>query len=345
MRGRPLFRIRRFSIGVLAGMILLCASAAQAQDWAKKMFSGLSHDFGTVARGAKAEYRFTIENIYEEEVHIQSVMSSCGCTKPKATKQVLKTWEKAEIVVALDTKSFLGRKDTVVAVTFDQPFPAEVQIHIHAYIRSDIVVKPGLVQFGTVAQGAGAVQNLAVNYAGRDDWKILKVDCTNPNIEAGFVETGRGSGQIGYNLSVKLKKEAPSGYLQDQIVLVTNDANTRVSKVPIAVEGLVSSAITIRPSPLSFGLVEAGKPVTRNLVLQGRSPFHILAATTSDDRFQCKIPKDARTVHILPVTFLDKGGNAPGGALSAKIQLRTDLAGAESVEAGVMVQNPSEAMP
>ena len=28
------------------------------------------HDFGTVARGAKAEYRFDFENLYMEDVHV-----------------------------------------------------------------------------------------------------------------------------------------------------------------------------------------------------------------------------------------------------------------------------------
>ena len=44
-----------------------------AQDWARKMFDKTTHDFGVVARGAKAEYRFVIENIYEEDAHIKSV--------------------------------------------------------------------------------------------------------------------------------------------------------------------------------------------------------------------------------------------------------------------------------
>ena len=43
------------------------------QDWAKAMFDHTSHDFGVVARGAKVEHRFVIENIYEEDAHIQSV--------------------------------------------------------------------------------------------------------------------------------------------------------------------------------------------------------------------------------------------------------------------------------
>lgn len=47
-------------------VLLLCALATPllAQDWAGKMFETTSHNFGTIARGAKAEFRFELENIY-----------------------------------------------------------------------------------------------------------------------------------------------------------------------------------------------------------------------------------------------------------------------------------------
>ena len=44
------------------------------------MFKVTEHDFGSVARGAKAEYRFVFENLYMEDVHISHAYSSCGCT-------------------------------------------------------------------------------------------------------------------------------------------------------------------------------------------------------------------------------------------------------------------------
>src|SRR3972149_4360608 len=164
------------------------ASIAQGEDWARAMFSETSHDFGVVARGAKVEYKFTIENIYEEEAHIVSLRSSCGCTTPKIDKKYLKTWEKAELTTAIDTRSFLGRKDATITVVFDLPFSAEVQIRVHAYIRSDVVVQPGVVQFGMVNQGTAMKQKVAVNYAGRNDWQILRVESQNPYLTGQVTE-------------------------------------------------------------------------------------------------------------------------------------------------------------
>ena len=82
----------------------LCARSAvprarcgprSAQEWATKMFSVTSHNFGTVAKGSKTEYRFVFRNIYKEDLHVVGVRTSCGCTSPEVTKRDLKTHETA----------------------------------------------------------------------------------------------------------------------------------------------------------------------------------------------------------------------------------------------------------
>ena len=44
------------------------------------MFQATDHDFGTVARGEKAQFRYVLTNPYVEDVHIASVRPSCHCT-------------------------------------------------------------------------------------------------------------------------------------------------------------------------------------------------------------------------------------------------------------------------
>ena len=338
--------VSRIVVFLAVAWVLLCQAGVQAQDWARAMFNQTTHHFGVVARGAKVEHRFTIENIYEENAHIQSVSSSCGSSTPRINQQLLKTWEKAEILVTVDTRTFLGRKDATITVVLDQPFPAEVQLHVYTYIRSDIVVQPGAVLFGTVAQGVGAKQAAAINYAGRDDWKILRVESANPSIEAAVTETNRTPGLVNYSLSVQLKPYTPPGYIRDQLVLVTNDYDVKASRVPIAVEGLVMSALSARPSPLMMGVAEVGKPIISNLTVYGRVPFRITSIKSSDKRFECKATDASKSFHILPVTFLAKEAAPSGEAVKAKIRIETDMTGAGTVEADVSVQlGPPKAAP
>lgn len=328
---------RVFGAAIIASLGL-CVSTVDAQEWARAMFDHTTHDFGAVARGAKVEHRFIVENTYEEDAHIQSVSSSCGCSTPQVNRQTLKTWEKAEILVTVDTRGFLGRKDATITVVLDKPFPAEVQLHVHTYIRSDMVVQPGAALFGSVAQAAGAKQTLAVTYAGREDWRIGRVECANPNIDAQVVETNRSAGQVAYDLTVQLKPGTPPGYIRDQLVLVTNDYDARAARVPVAIEGLVMAALSVRPSPLMMGSTEAGRPVTRNIVVQGRQPFHIVAVKPSDPRFQCKPPTDAKTAQVVPVTFLADESTSSASTVKASIRIETDLAGTNAVDVNVSVQ-------
>ena len=326
---------KRLPAATAALVLMLCVSTASAQEWAKAMFDHTTHNFGVVARGAKVEHRFNIENIYEEDLHIQSVSSSCGCSTPQVNRRLLKTWEKAEVLVTVDTRDFLGRKEATIKVVFDQPYPGEVQLHVYSYIRSDIVVQPGDVSFGSVMQGAGATQTVSVSYAGRDDWRITKVQCANPSIVPSFTETSRTPGKAAYSLSVTLKPDTPPGYLRDQLVLVTNDYDTRAAHVPVAIEGLVVSALSVQPSLLFLGVADVGRPLSGNLVLQGRAPFQITAVHSSDERFQCKLPIGSKSAHILPVTFSVASGDAAGQTVKAKISIETDVPGAAVVEATV----------
>ena len=264
---------------VLVSLAAWTAQQAQGQDWAREMFDHTSHDFGTVARGAKVEHRFGVENIYLEDAHIVSAEASCGCTTPEVPVELLKTWKKAYVVAKVNTVNFEGQKDVTIKVKFDKPFPAEVQLFIHCYIRSDVVLEPGSVYL-RAAQGTAAQQRVSVRYAGRPDWQIQRVECTNPSITGKVLEVARGGGMVSYDLTVNLAADAKAGYSREEINLITNDPNPRAQKVPVPVEALVAAPVTVHPSPLIMDPVAAGKlqtPVMRPLLVRSTSPFQITA--------------------------------------------------------------------
>src|SRR4051794_26574573 len=97
-------------------LLLSWAGAAQAQEWARKMFTDTTHDFGSVAKAGKTQYRFKFKNIYEEPLHVAGVRSSCGCTSAEASKTDLKTWETGEIIATFNTNSFLGNHSATLTV-------------------------------------------------------------------------------------------------------------------------------------------------------------------------------------------------------------------------------------
>jgi hypothetical protein len=311
--------LRKVGLGVF--LVFLVGSPSFGQEWAKKMFKVSEHDFGSVASGAKAEYEFEFENLYLEDIHISHAYTSCGCTTPRVVTPLLKTYEKGTILAHFNTDTFRGQRGATITVVIDQPFYAEVQLHVKGYIRGDVVVNPGSVQMGTIDQGTPLDKTVTVNYAGRSDWKILEAKSANPNITAKVVETGRNYGQVSYSVEVHLDKAAAAGYLNDQLMLVTNDA--KASQIPVLIEGRVQAGVTVSPAALFMGVVQPGQKVTKQLVVKSKKPFRVLGVSCDDPSFQFDTSKEdvAKELHLIPVTF---SAGADAGKVVKTIKIKTD---------------------
>ncbi|PQO44449.1 hypothetical protein C5Y93_18725 [Blastopirellula marina] len=308
-----------------------------SQDWANKMFKVRTHDFGSVAKGAKVFYEFELQNIYEEDVHIAGVRSSCGCTSPSIKNDTLKTWETGAIVAKLNTDSFLGHKSATVTVTIDKPYYAEVQLNVSTNIRGDVVFEPGSVQFGTVEKGEGGIAKVHVSQAGRSDWTITDVRSNDDFLAVQMQETNRGGGRVGYDLTVRLKENAPVGFITSQLALITNDGRGR--SIPLNVEGKVDSPLSVSPGAFQLGELKPGQTVEKKLIVRANKPFKITGVKCDSECFQfAELPEEAKKMHFVPVTFT---AGPEGGKVAQKITIETDLVGGtsgESLATGVVLE-------
>lgn len=295
--------IRLFLLGAVVSVSTVSLAQDRELNWAEKMFSELRHDFGTVARGADVRHYIVVTNIYQEDIEIVDVDTTCGCTAAKPDKTLLKTHEKANIEVKMNTTKFMRQKDSNVDVTlrFNGQYTKSVRVPISAYIRSDVVVTPGNADFGSIELGQGGVQNIEIAYAGREDWKIRDVRIGNDHIVAQLKETTRGAGQVKYQLAVQVGKDAPLGNITDQITLITDDANS--PEVPIRVIAKVEPDIVVTPASFPLGKLAPGQQKTFNVVLRGKRPFAIqgVECDANPDCFEVmQLSQDAKTVHVVP---------------------------------------------
>ena len=304
----------------------LWATSTLAQDWAAKMFETNVQDFGSVARGAKAQFEFVLNNPYIEDVHISDAHPSCSCTIVTFDKATLKTYEQAAIVATLNTQAFQGQRGATITVTFDKPFYAEALLTVRGFIRTDVVFQPGSIELGSVEQGNEADQKVSMYYSGVPNWQISGVKSPNPSIAARVVETARLDGQVWYDVFVHVNKDAPAGYLKDHLMLTTNDQTN--GEIPLLVEGRVVPGLMVTPSPLFLGVVQPGQKVTKQVVVKGNKPFRILGITSADQSLKFSQAKDdtAKSVHFVPVTFV--AGNDEGKVTKA-FRINTDMGNPE----------------
>jgi len=327
-------------VGMAAVLLIvgLGSSEVFGQEWATKMFQVTNHNFGTVARGSKTEYRFTFRNIYKEDVHVVGVRTSCGCTSPTVTNRDLKTHETSDVVATFNTRTFLGQHGATLTVTFDKPFYAEVQLRVAGNIRGDVTFDPPFVDLGNIDLGKGAERTVRVTHVGSTPWEIKDVRSANPNFEVQLSKPTHTSSQSAYDLSVRLKSETPAGYVKGQLILVTDDP--RAPQIPMDVEGRVVAEVTISPQLLALGVVEPGRSVTKNVVVRANRPFCVTGVSCSDGCLTCPTKDTPATVHILPVTF--QAGELVG-KIERQLKITTDLG--EGAVPSVTVQATVEAVP
>jgi hypothetical protein len=313
---------------VLASTAALAPAQGTGQPWAEKMFTGgLTHDFGTVPKGAQLSKDFVITNIYAVRMEITKIQSACGCVSASAPKRVLEPRESTTITVRMDAKRFSGPKAVGVSVTVGPEFISVAQIKVSANSRADVVFNPGEVNFGTVTRGATPSQVIDVEYAGVLPWQVTEVVAKDVPYTIAIKETyrrppnGKIAGQVGYRMTATLKPDAPLGALKHDVFLKTNDPASPM--VPVLIEANVQSPLTVSPALLSLGAVKINTALTRRVVLRGTRPFRVtgVEGTGAGIELGAALPANEAEVHT--ITFkceLD----APGG-FKRELKISTTL--------------------
>jgi hypothetical protein len=313
-------------------LILLTASSLPAQDWARKLFETSEHDFGSVARGAKAEYAFVVTNNLQSDIHIAAVRTSCGCTTPSIQNDTLKTYEKGAIIAHLNSDTHLGQRAATLTVTFDRPYYAEVQLQIRALVHTNVLMEPASLRFGTVEQGKESEARVRLYRADFPDWRIQGVRLSDPQLQGEVIELARQRGQVWYDVKVRLAPTASPGYLSDFAVLTTNDPNMR--QIPVQVEGQVRPNVIVSPADLFLGVMHSGQKVTKPLVVRADKPFRITSITGDKESFEIpEPPADARPMHVVQMTFV---AGAEIGKVVKTIHIETDIGGAQATSYAVV---------
>lgn len=310
---------------VISGCLAAGNGTARGQEWAKKMFSGLSHDFGLVAKGTMPEYVFEIENCYEEDMTISYVRSSCGCTKVELDKQVLKTWEKAKLTARFDGVSFSGSREATVSIGFAHPYTAEVKLSIRGKILSDVQVYPNRIDFGTSTPGNEPVATITVTRLNNPDFQLTDVKSTFPHIAVSIEPAGRNYNSVSYRLKAWLKDTVPAGFVQGELNLIAKDGRgtPQELRIPVQFNGKVVAPLEINPSVWTITNVVPGQVLTKRVILQASQPFRLKDVTCENKSFTVKADDQPRPRHFIEIRY-----EAPPDVTDgvAELKFETDFA-------------------
>jgi hypothetical protein len=303
-------------------------SACRAQsDWLTSVFPERAYDFGTVARGSQVRHAFPIVNGTNQDIRIADWRTKCGCTDVKVGARVIPPGTQTTVEATINTTSFQGYKPSGLTLILDRPVFVEVDLNLTCFIRGDILMNPGQVDFGTLRRSASKLPStsLTLTYAGgRPDWDIVQMKTQTDKIKAVAREVNRtADGQIHWQITTTLQPNVSNGYLKDQITLITNDSPAQT--IPISVVANVQSAVSVTPSIINLGRIAPGQTITRANAVHVRSGtlFSLAKVSATSPALEAdEIKPGAAADHILNLRL--KAPETPG-PFHAVLKVETDL--------------------
>ena len=305
--------IRSLHFIALSAFVFALTQTTHAQEsWGTALFHTKRHDFGYVVLGADAEFQFELTNNYNADLRLLNVRSSCTCTSAKIGTLLVKPGETGTVIARLNTTGQHLRNNSAV-LTVQMELTANgtrqidtVQLFVSGYIRPDVVLTPGSVEFGTVSEGAAAERTLLLEYSGRPNWALMKVERSQPFIYAKAEEVKRTDRDVAYRITAVLRENAPAGYIRDVLRFTTNEVptgKTEPVELVLPVHGVVTAPIRVKPSSMLLGFLESGESVAKSIIITSETPFRITNISSSDSRFRFAYSDQESTVQLISVSF------------------------------------------
>jgi hypothetical protein len=312
------------------GMLWMCLGTGIARaadsDWLTAAFPERAYDFGNVARGSQVRHAFPVVNRTNFDIRIADWRTKCGCTDVRVGARLIPPGTQTTVEATINTTNFQGYKASGLTLILDRPAFVEVDLNLTCFIRGDIAMNPGQIDFGTVRRSAKLPStSLTLTYAGgRSDWDIVQMKTQTAKVKAEARELSRtADGQIHWLITATLQPAVTTGYFKDEIRLVTNDNPPQT--IPISAVANIQSAVSVSPSIINLGRLRPGETIANSHVVHVRSsaPFALTKLTSSRPELEPVEPKPGSlSDHILNLRL-----KAPetAGPYHAVVKIETDL--------------------
>ncbi|HEX9636346.1 MAG TPA: DUF1573 domain-containing protein [Acidobacteriota bacterium] len=240
----------RFPLVFCLGLVLAAFSAiatpqpatAAAEGGPALSLEATSLDQGRVAKGATADYTFTIKNTGSAELKISEVRPSCGCTVASFDRSIA-PGQSGTVRAKIETSRFIGPIAKTLTVKSNDPNKPELLLTMKADVYQLVDIQPSDRAMMSTTSGESVTKSFT----------LKSNDPESPALEILGVEANvRGlshkltKGAEGYTLDLTLAADAPVGPLAGQVKVKTN--NPKLAELSIQVNGNVRGPILVAPS-------------------------------------------------------------------------------------------------
>lgn len=243
--------------------------SAFADDSVKKpkaQIDGAAFDFGTVTEGTVVTHTFSVKNVGTADLTIQKVVAGCGCTATSASTVPIPSGQSGTVDVSFDSSGFSGDKVKEVRVFTNDPDAPTSVVSIKGYIDTVATVDPPRVALGDVQRGSlqSVGRDVTVEIKAGSESKILEAKSFSKNL----MVTDLGGGDKKRKVHIGLSDSAPNGELRERVIVSISDKAGQTQAMNIPVVGSIRGAVLIKPSTLSFGVIEGKAPMQKSFKLE-----------------------------------------------------------------------------
>ena len=334
---------KRISVMTLALLVALSGSlfaqeAAKAKtEKAPKLTIGEPvKDFGTVAKGDKLDWSFSIKNTGTSDLEIIAARPACGCTVADFDK-LIKPGQTGKVSAHVDTASFTGPIAKGITLETNDPTNPTAQVTIHAVVKPYVEAHPaGFVRFNLI-QGDAEKQTVTLYSEEEEPFEILKVETPGEWMKVEYkkidqpdaiLATVGRKGQAQYRVDVTVGgPDARIGPLADRIHIVTNSKHQ--PDYWLTVSGVVRPAFRVDPpGGVNFGEVAPTDSAATRFVtvrtnnLKAPDSFQVSKVESNVPSVKAEVKPTTNKGEYEVTLQVDK--NAKAGAVTGDVKIYTN---------------------
>lgn len=129
---------KRHKVGVVvAGILLIIVAAGCGGGQPAIQLPETNHDFGEIQQGDVATMQLPVRNTGTEDLHIESVSTSCGCTSAKVEPATIPPDGEGTLTINYDSGVHPDKGPVwrIIYITSDDPETPEAQVEIRGMVN------------------------------------------------------------------------------------------------------------------------------------------------------------------------------------------------------------------
>lgn len=205
-------RLIHYSLTLIL-LMLSCLSAFAAPDLQVKE---PRFDFGEVTQGDKVPHVFEFVNAGDENLVIEKVQSSCGCTAVLLSEKVIPPGGRGELKASFDSTRFRNNISKTIYLYSNDPVNPVLQLHIKGRVLETIAIEPAQVHFGSISAKNTVVSSVVLRNMGKNRLSLGEPRSTAAELVAKMSETSFDGGDevtLELRLTPKPDQVRFSGYV------------------------------------------------------------------------------------------------------------------------------------